>query len=258
VAGEPTSPDPHPLAYHAQRSGRTVTVAWCADLGEAELVCSALRGSNVPAAVFNQHTAALGPYAGGSRIQVKVPVEDGAAAAEVLARLPWLHDVEPEPEPADGSAEFAVDDRGGRVALAVVGEFASAQDMLGASAALGSVRIRAYLPNLVPRDLDAHGPPPPFRVRVAKEDLSRARSVLEESAEPDEPRCPKCGAWRVHRHGRGLVAWLAGLFVPTESADGVQALECLRCGHRFAWGNPKGTFEVVVRPDGTTPPAPGR
>ena len=240
------------LAYQAPRSGRTVTVAWCADLGEAELVCGELRRANVPAAVVNQYTAALGPYSGGSQVQVRIPVEDRGAAAEVLARLPWLHDVEPEPEPPDGSSDFAVDEQGGRIALAVLGEFASAEDMLGASAALGSARITTYLPNLIPRAVDAKGPPQPFRVRVAAEDLSRARAVLEEAAEPDEPRCPKCGAWRVHRHGRGLLAWLASFFGPNESADGVQALECLRCGHRFAWGNPRGTFEVVIaRPEGS-------
>jgi hypothetical protein len=241
-------PQPPPrLDYMTPRSGKTVTVAFCAHSGEAELVCGELRDAGVPAVAVNHHAVALGPYSGGSQVEVQVPVEDMDRAAQVLARLPDRNDVVPEPEHADGSADFATGEQGARVALAVVAEFATAQEMHDASAALGSARVRTFLPNLVPRPADAAGAPPPvFRVRVTVEDLSRARAVLEEDGDPDEPRCPQCASWRVHRQGGSFFGWLREIFVGGGSADGVKNFQCLRCNLRFAWGNPRGTFEVVV------------
>jgi hypothetical protein len=238
-----------------------LTVASCADAGEAELVCGELRSAGVPAVALNQHTAALGPYGGGSVIAVRVPVEDGDRAAEVMARLPDRGDAEPEPEPADGSADFATDESGARVALAVVATYATSREMLEAAAALGSARVKTYLPNLMPRDPTREGPAPAFRVRVAREDLARAEDVLGELDDLDEPRCPQCASWRVHPQGGGLLAVLRAIFGGGGHRDGVQRMECLRCGHRFAWGNPTGAFEVVRGKDkgGTTPPpATGR
>jgi hypothetical protein len=164
----------------------------------------------------------------------------------VLARLPGPNDLEPAPEPADGSADFAADDTGARVPLAVVAEFATAQEMMDASAALGAAKVRTYLPDLVPRQREAAAAPPVFRVRVAEDDLPRARRVLSEADEDeaDEPRCPRCAAWRVHRKSN-LLSWFLDFFRPEGAADGVQTFVCLRCGEHFAWGNPKGTFEVV-------------
>jgi hypothetical protein len=254
------------LGYQGPRSGKTVTVAWCADAGEAELLCGELHAAGVPAAAMNQHTVALGPYGGNSSVEVQVPVEDRDRAAGVLARLPDRSAVEPEPEPADGSAEFATDGQGVRVPLAVVAEFATAQEMLEAAAALGSARVPMYLPNLVPRKQAAEATPPVFRVRVAEGDLTRARQVLEESPDPDEPRCPRCASWRVHRQGGGLLGWLRSWFGGGENARGVQAWQCVRCGHAFTWGNPRAHFEVVIGdPDRAaqqgaaqaTPPATG-
>lgn len=248
-AASPTPPAP--LPYATPRSGKTVSVARCGDAGEAELICGELNAAGVPAAVVNQHTAALGPYAGGSGIEVRVPVEDADRAAEVLARRPDAGDLEPEPEPPNGSADFAADEEGARVPLAVVGEFATAREMHDAAAALGSARVRTYLPNLVPRKRAAGGdpegderPPPVFHVRVAEADLERAREVLGEAADPDEPRCPNCASWRVHRRGGSFFSWIKEFF-GGGAADGVRALQCLSCGHHFAWGNPKGTFEVL-------------
>jgi hypothetical protein len=247
VSSEPAADNPPPpLDYATPRSGRTVTVAFCADSGEAELVCGELRAAGVPAAAVNHHTVALGAYSGGSQVEVQVPVEDRDRAARVLARLPDRNDVVPEPEPADGSADFATDEHGARGALLVVGEFATAQEMLEASAALGSAHVRTYLPNLVPRTEGAADSPPVFRVRVGADDAPRARAVLDEDADPDEPRCPRCASWRLHRQGGSILSWLREMFVGGGSADGVKSFQCLRCKHHFAWGNPRGTFQVIV------------
>jgi hypothetical protein len=232
------------LGYQAPRSGKTVSVASCANSGEAELVCGELSAAGVPAVTVNHYTANLGPYSGGSQVEVQVALEDLGRAREVLARLPGPNDLEPAPEPADGSADFAADDTGATVPLAVVAELPTAQEMMDASAALGSAKVRTYLPDLVPRRRDAGAPPPVFRVRVAADDLARARAVLSEAEDADEPRCPRCAAWRVHRKSN-LLSWFLDFFRPEGSADGVQTFVCLRCGEHFAWGNPKGTFEVV-------------
>jgi len=249
------------LGYQTPRSGRMFTVASCADAGEAELVCGELRSAGIPAVALNQHTAALGPYAGGSHVEVRVPVEDRDRAAEVMSRLPDRADLEPEPEPSDGSADFATDDSGARVALAVVATYPTSRQMLEAAAALGSARVKSYLPNLVPRDPARDGPPPIFRVQVAQEHLRRAQALLEELDDPDEPRCPQCASWRVHPQGGSLLSWIVGLFGGGGVADGVKRMQCLSCGHPFAWGNPSGTFEVVQRRSGdgeaTPPPATG-
>jgi hypothetical protein len=242
------------LAYQVPRSGRAVTVAFCADGVEAELLCTELNAAGVPAAAVNEHAAAALSGYGLVRVEVQVAEEDRERAAEVLARLPGRHDVEPADEPPDGSADYTTDDSGARVPLTVAAEYATAQEMLEASAALGSARVQTFLPDLVPRrrvdagddSADTARPPPRYRVRVLAEDLPRARRVLEqtdEGGDDDEPRCPQCASWRVHRQGGSLFAWVFDLF--GRGADGVRTYQCLRCGHHFTWGNPKGTFEVL-------------
>ena len=233
-------------------------MARCANAGEAELICGELNAAGVPAAAVNHHTAALGPYAGGSEIEVKVPVEDADRAAEVLTRRPDAGELEPEPDPPDGSADYAADEDGARVPLVVVAGFSTAREMHDAAAALGSARVQTYLPNLVPRRRGEGDdrPPPVFRVRVAEADLARARGVLSEASDPDEPRCPACASWRVHRRGGSFFSWIKDVFGGGAAAEGVRALQCLSCGHEFTWGNPTGTFEVLPADRGDTGPRP--
>ena len=233
---------PAPLDYAPLRSGKGVTVAWCADAMEAELLCNALRDGGVAAVAVNQHTvAALQGYVGFVKVEVQVAVEDREAAAEVLARLPGRNDVEPAEDPADGSADFATDASGARVPLAVAAEVGTAQEMLEASAALGSARIQSFLPDLVPRRPDTPGeerPPARFRVRVLADELERAKRVLEESQEErgegteDDPRCPECASWRVYGSSPGIFASLAGMF--TGRGSGGKTWQCLRCRHKWA------------------------
>src|SRR5688572_9612155 len=65
---------------------RSVTAAFCANPAEAELVAGDLAAEGIPSQVLNAHTAVLGPYGGGSRIEVQVLEADAARAAEVMAR----------------------------------------------------------------------------------------------------------------------------------------------------------------------------
>jgi hypothetical protein len=246
-------PSPAPiLGYQTSRSGRGVTVAWCADAMEAELLCNELNANGVLAVTANEHVvSALQGYVGFVRVEVQVAVEDRDRAAAVLARLPGRNDVEPAEEPADGSADFTTDESGARLPLAVVAEYPTAQEMLEASAVLGSVRVQTFLPDLVPRypapdpdtadpDAGAQRPPPLFRVRVLEDDLPRARRVLEESdgaddaGEEDDPRCPKCASWRVHGSTPGIVGSIVRMLTGGGGARG-RTWECLRC--RFKWAD---------------------
>lgn len=139
-----------------------VTIAWCADATEAELLCGALRDAGVPNAAVNQYTAALGPYSGGSQIEVQVPVEDRERAAEVLGLLFDRNDVDPEPEPADGSADFAIDEQGLRFPLVIVAEFATAREMLHASAHSARRGCARTCPTSLPASATSRRPCPCF------------------------------------------------------------------------------------------------
>jgi hypothetical protein len=253
-ANEPPSPAPV-LAYQSPRSGKGVTVAWCADAMEAELLCNELQANGVPAVTANEHiVSALQGYVGFVRVEVQVAVEDRDRAAAVLARLPGRNDVEPADEPADGSADFTTDDSGARLPLAVVAEYDTAQEMLEASAALGSARVQTFLPDLMPKRPrpapgqgptpgdadDADRPPPRFRVRVLEEELPRAQRVLQESdgdedsGDEDDPRCPKCASWRVHGATPGVVSSIVRLFTGGGRSRG-KTWQCLRC--KFKWAD---------------------
>jgi hypothetical protein len=210
---------------------------------EAELLCNELRDNGVHAVTANENTvAALQGYVGFVRVEVQVAAEDRERAAEVLARLPGRNDVEPVEEPTDGSADYATDADGGRVPLAVAAEYDTAQEMLEASAALGSARVQSFLPDLVPRRPDAADsadrPRPRFRVRVPADELDRARRVLEESeaddeeGEADDPRCPECASWRVHGSSAGVLGSIVRML--TGAAAGGRTWQCLRCGFRWS------------------------
>jgi hypothetical protein len=218
-----------------------MTVAWCADAMEAELLCNELHADGIPAVTANENiVSALQGYVGFVRVEVQVAVEDADRAAAVLARLPGRNDVEPEEEAADGSADFATDEGGTRVPLAMAAEFDTAQEMLEAAATLGAARVRTFLPDLVPRRAapDAGGTPRKFKVRVLSEDVARAglaleRCAAEDADEGDDPRCPKCASWRVHGTSPGIIQSVKRLLGGGGPAPG-KTWECLRCG--FKWG----------------------
>jgi hypothetical protein len=110
--------------------------------------------------------------------------------------------------------------------------------MRDASTVLAAARVRFHLPTLAPRGDRPPGEGARFVVRVAEEDLERAQSVLEEaeeeSADEQDPRCPRCSAWRVHpiRSGgllRGIGRALGlGKPLPFEG----EGFECLACRHQ--------------------------
>jgi hypothetical protein len=230
---------PPVLGYQAQRSGGTARVATCADAGEGQALVAELSGYGIPAAVINEHTSALGPWAGNAVVKVEVPLEDADRASEIINRLRSGEDLEPEEEPPDGSVSYTTDEHGQRQSLAAVGSFDTAREMYDCAATLGSVGVAPHLPNLVLKgDRPDGSPPRRFVVRVLEEDLSRARRVLgeaqTEAEESDEPRCPACGSWHIGKRVEGLLAtvarWLGAR--PAATAPSGQ-WQCYRCRKTF-------------------------
>jgi len=227
------------LSYQAPRSGQTARVATCADAGEGQVLVGELAGYGIPAAVINEHTSALGPWGGNAVVKVEVRLEDAERAADIVNRLRSGQDLEPEEEPADGSADFTTDEEGRRQPLAVVAEYDTAREMYECAATLGSVRVTAFLPNLVRRPEGAEPSGRKFVVRVLEDDLGRARRVLSEASreaeEDDEPRCPACGSWHVGRRVDGLLAtlarWLGARGGPPD--DPAARWQCYRCRKTF-------------------------
>ena len=232
------------LDYATSRDSGPVTVARCSELAEAEMIAADLEAEGVRCIVTNRSAAALGAYAGGARVYVEVPADEADRAAQVLRVRSLGDDVEPADEdPAAGAADpdgdAPVDEQGRPVPLVVVAAYDRASRMRDAVTTLGAARIRCVVPRLVPRGDRPSGEGDRFVVRVRADDLPRARAILYEpddatgaEDEDDEPRCPECASWRVHRLGS---MWLNigrffGLAGGSEKDDPFQ---CLACGHTW-------------------------
>jgi Putative prokaryotic signal transducing protein len=236
------------LDYAAPVAAGMTIVARCKDIGEAEVRAGVLEAEGIPYQVCNQNVVLnLGPYAGaGADVEVHVRREDAERAAAVLARYADDADLEPIEDPPD--APPPVDDEGRAIDLVVAAAYDTARRMRDASTVLAAARVRFYVPTLALRGDRPPGEGARFVVRVAEEDLERARSVLEEAAaesdDEEDPRCPRCSAWRVHpvRSGgllRGIGRALGlGKPLPFEG----EGFECLACRHQ-------GPREEFVRSD---------
>ena len=222
-----------------------VTVATCPELAEAEMIAGDLEAEGIRCTVTNRHAAAMGAWGGGARVYVEVPKDEAGRAAEVM-RVRALGD---DVEPADGAAgpdaamaEPPVDERGRPVPLVVAVAYDTAGRMRDAVTTLGSARVRCYVPRLVPRGDRPPGEGNRFVVRVRADDLARARAVLHESDDhaaigddDDEPRCPACSSWRVHRLG-SLWVNLGRFFGLVGGSEKTDPFQCLACGHEWPPG----------------------
>jgi hypothetical protein len=113
--------------------------------------------------------------------------------------------------------------------LAIVGTYDSFREMRDAQTVLASGRIRAFVPPMAPRGDRPAGVGKRFILRVAEADLNRAKALLADEAQDDsdEPRCPKCGSWRILQPQSimGDLAALVGL-------GHERQFECLACHYR--------------------------
>jgi DNA-directed RNA polymerase subunit RPC12/RpoP len=162
---------------------------------------------------------------------LQVSEADAPAATELLARL-QLDPSEVEPE-HDADPDAPVADPTGPGMLTPAAAYDNPRYLFDAAASLGASHIESFLPSLVPRGDRPPGSGNRFVIRVREADLERARAILQGQDEPQEkaePRCPRCGSWRVYLHPpkQGLVNFLLGR-IPEQP----QRLECLRCHHTW-------------------------
>jgi hypothetical protein len=229
-------PEPRPvvpvLSYQTPgATGTMVRVGSYANSEEAELRASALAEEGIPSQVFNANVNSLGiPYAGFADVELHVRQDDAQRAAELLARDAAADDLEPQdPSPTDPPP---TDEAGNPLNLVPLVAFDSVRLMRDAQTILSSARIRSYAPTLVPRGDRPPGQGARFILRVAADDLDRARHVLTEadadaaSDDENQGRCPRCRSWRVYpvsQFWKGLAA-MVGM-----GPEPQPLMECLAC-----------------------------
>ena len=232
---EEQQPDPIPLAsrvilpYQTAIHGGVVSVRKFYDAMEAQLYANELAAHGIRYHLLNQNTNTLGPYSAFSQVELQVSEEDAPRARELLARL-QLDPSEVEPE-HEADPDVPVPDPAGTGMLVPAAAYDNPRFLYDAATALGAAHIESFLPTLVARGDRPAGTGTRFVIRVREADLERARTILQAEGDPEEntePRCPRCGSWRVYRHPpkQGLVNFLLGR-IP----DQRPRLECLRCHH---------------------------
>jgi hypothetical protein len=160
-------------------------------------------------------------------VELFVSKQDAAQAMQVLSR-PEMDDLEPAED--DDSPQL---DEQGRP-LVDVAAYESVRDLRDAETILASAEVVVYPPKLEPRGDRPHGQGNRFILRVVEDDLELARKLLIEEAEEDqnEPRCPKCGAWRV-RPISSFFREIASAFGPPQRP---REMECEACRYRGSGG----------------------
>jgi hypothetical protein len=209
------------LSYRAPSSDGLVRLASYGDPIPAELDAAALAEEGIPAQVFGANVSSLGMiYQGFNRVELHVRAGDVERAARVLARVSSQ-----ELEPADSGP---VADEDGRP-LVPTGAFDNSRSLYDAQAVLASASIRSFAPVLIPRGDKPAGVGARFVLRVSAEDLPGAQTLLREDPDSDDPRCPKCGSFRVFAIShlwKDISATLGlGPKPPSQS-------ECLACKYR--------------------------
>jgi len=182
------------------RRGGPAPAGWiklvtCGTANEAELIAAVLWAHGIQSHVFGTNINSVDwLWQVFNDVDLIVQETDLERAKEALSRAS-LDDVEPAEEPADAPPPT---DSKGRP-LVPVAAFDNRMDLRDAQTLLASERIAAYAPRLVLRGDRPAGTGNRFILRVTEENLEKARSLLAEQTaeERDQPRCPRCGSWRV-------------------------------------------------------------
>jgi hypothetical protein len=209
------------LSYRAPKSDGLVRLGKYTDQIPAELDAAALAEEGIPAQVFGANVGSLGMiYQGFNSVELHVRAEDFERAARILARV-----ASQELEPVDAGPTA---DEEGR-ALLPAGAFEDSRSLYDAQAVLASASIRSFPPVLIPRGDKPPGEGARFILRVIAEDLPRAKALLRDDPDSDDPRCPKCGSWRVFAISHLLkdLTALVGLGPKPKGQS-----ECLACKYR--------------------------
>ena len=239
MADEPANPTPSvPLArrtvlpYQGSLPTSAVTVGTFYNVYEAQILANQLAFQGIDYYLMNQNVSVLGPYAGASQVELQVRKEDVPAARNALSQF-QANSLEAEPaEPSD--PDQPIPDPSGRGLLVAAGAFDNPRSLFDAAATLGAAHVEGFLPLLVPRSNQATGAAVHFVLRVRETDLAAAREILAnaaaEEADDEEPRCPKCGSYRVAAVSgfwADLMQFVRGKPKPPK------VIECLRCRQRW-------------------------
>ena len=226
------------LPYQGFAASGAVTVRSCYDAFEAQLYGNQLAAHGIDYCLLNQNANVMGPYLGLTQVELQVRREDAPLANKILTALqidPLLIEPEEYFDPA-----VPMRDLEGDGWLMTAAAFESAREMYDAAAVIGSAQIECFLPALVPRGDRPPGKGRRFALRVRAADLARARELILEAAadaeRDDEPRCPKCGSWRVHElppPWRGFGHFLLSSLFAVVGSGGPRTFECLRCHHQW-------------------------
>jgi DNA-directed RNA polymerase subunit RPC12/RpoP len=219
------------LSYRAPGSDGLVKVARYADPIPAELDAAALAAEGIPARVFGANVSSLGLiYQGFNSVELHVRAEDFERAAKVLARVSST-----ELEPADAGP--TADDQGRPLLPAAA--FDNSRSLYDAQAVLASASIQSFAPILVPRGDKPPGVGARFVLRVSAQDLPRAQALLREDPDSDDPRCPKCGSWRVFAITHFWKDLGAAVGLGPKSPSQSECLACKYCGKSDEFVRPR-------------------
>lgn len=216
-----TEPErPPTLSYGRPATATAVTIRKFYDAINAQLHANELAAHGIAYSLLNENTNTLGPYSGFSQVELRVAAADVEAADRVLSNLQAdPQDVEPVNDPGPEASVPCPDGM-----LVPAAAFDEPGHMLDAAATLGAAGIECFLPELAARGDRPRGVGDRFVVRVREEEVEAARDLLSDES-GDEPRCPKCGSWRVYLPPPpGLIERITGRGRAGER-------QCLRCGH---------------------------
>lgn len=226
------------LPYQGAALTSAVTVKTFFNAMEAQLFANELAAHGIDYFLANQNANTfLGWYSGFTQVELQVRQQDLVPAKAVLARLQLADPTDVETED-DSDPQAPIPDPDGNGMLVTAAAYEDPRSVYDAAATLGAARIESFLPTLVPRGDRPRGVGKRFVLRVRESDLARAHEALaepdrESADDADEPRCPRCGSWRVHVVPRPWPGLIKFLFRRGESP---REIECLRCHHHWTTG----------------------
>lgn len=221
------------LPYQGALGTSAVTLRKFHDPFEAQLHANELAGHGIDYALLNQNVNLIGAYLGSSQIELQVREQDVPAATQLLSHF-HVNPLEIEPA-EDSDPGEPIPDPAGEGLLVSAAAYDNPQHLFDAASTLGSAHVPCFLPALAPRGDRPAGQGNRFVLRVRETDLGRAREILAqaeaEQAADGEPRCPKCGSYRVDRASPpwpGLLRFLLGM-----RSDAPREMQCFRCRERW-------------------------
>jgi hypothetical protein len=221
------------LPYQGVQATNAVTLRRFYDPFEAQLYANELAAHGIDYYLMNQNANVLGAWAGSSQVELQVREHDLPVAHAALAQF-HVNPLEVEPA-EDSDPSSPIPDPSGDGHLVSAAAYDNPRHLFDAASTLGAARIECFLPLLVPRGDRPAAEGNRFVLWVHEADAERARVSLAqadaERAEEDEPRCPKCGSYRVELAPApwpGLVKFLFG-----RRSDVPRQMQCFRCRERW-------------------------